>query len=144
MKKVILDTNFLLIPYVFKVDIFNEIKRLINDKYELLIMQGTIDELDNIIKRQKKKHKRAANMALDLIKKKRIKIINQELIEIDKQKSLNTRSNSKKVINVDKAILEIADKNTIVATQDQKLKNKLRKKRIKLIVLRNKQYLKLI
>ena len=42
--KIILDTNFLMIPSMFKVDIFSEIERICDFKYELCIVDKTLDE----------------------------------------------------------------------------------------------------
>jgi len=121
MKKVILDTNFLLIPGQFKVDIFTEIRRIVNTNYELYIIDGTIPELDDIIGKTKKgSDKRAAKLALDMIKQKKIKKIRSDKI-------------------VDDALLDQA--NAIVATQDGELVKKLHKKGIKTIALRNKSHL---
>ncbi|MBN2423352.1 hypothetical protein JXB41_09075 [Candidatus Woesearchaeota archaeon] len=141
MKTIILDTNFLLIPYTFKVDIFSEIDRIMDTLYEIYVLKGTVKELENIIEKQRGKHKYAAGMALELIKKKKVNILCSPL---KKQKSLYMADNSQKHIEVDEIILNIADKNTIIATQDKELKQKLKKKNINLIVLRNKKYLELI
>ena len=127
MKEIILDTNFLLIPYEFKVDIFAEIDRICDSKYELCIFCQTIDELKKIIKEQKGKNSIAARLALSLIKQKSLKILN------------NSESGY-----VDDSILKYCNRNTIVATQDKELKNKLKEKEIKIIFLRNKKYLEII
>ena len=47
-RRIILDTNFLLIPGQFKVDIFQEIGKIMGESYELCIFQPTIDELTKI------------------------------------------------------------------------------------------------
>jgi len=122
--KILLDTNFLLIPSQFKVDIFSEIERIVQDSYKIYILEQTIDELNNIFEKQKGKNKDAAKLALQLIK----------------QKDLNTIKNSQKGI-VDDIILDIVDNTYIVATQDKELKNKLKDKKIKTITLRAKKYL---
>ncbi|ENO12016.1 hypothetical protein MBGDC06_00279, partial [Thermoplasmatales archaeon SCGC AB-539-C06] len=72
MKKIILDTNFLLIPAQFKVDIFDEIDRIILEKYQLFVLDKTIDELKKIIadKKQKMRNRRAAKLGLQLLKSK--------------------------------------------------------------------------
>jgi len=124
MKKIILDTNFLLIPYQFKVDIFSEIERICDFKYELRIIDKTVDELNKIIKEQKGKHKEAARFALVLIEKRKIKKIN-----------------TKEIIDVDSLLL--TQKGAIVATQDAELKRRLKKSNIKVITLRQKKYLTL-
>jgi len=58
MKKIILDTNFLMAVGQFKVDIFSEIYRICNFNYQLFIIGKTVDELKKIIQsRQKGKDK---------------------------------------------------------------------------------------
>lgn len=44
-RKVILDTNFLLIPGQFKVNVFAEIERVMDVPYHLCIIDKTVDEL---------------------------------------------------------------------------------------------------
>lgn len=124
-KIIILDTNFLLIPIEFKVDIFSEIDRICHFNYRLCIFEQSINELKNIIEKQKGINKRAAKFALKLIKLKNLEVIKCE------QK------------DVDSLILECIDKNTLVATQDSILKKELIKKGASLIILRNKSYLEL-
>jgi len=124
-KKVILDTNFLLIPHQFRVDIFDEIKRICDFPYRLYIIDKTITELNNIIEQQKGKDKEAAKIALELINKKAINIIITE----------NYKS-------VDKLILKEAKNNdTIVATQDKILKEKLKKQGRNVIIMKQKKIL---
>ena len=124
MKRIIIDTNFLMIPYMFKVDIFEEIKRICNFSYELCIVEGSIDELNKIVKEQKGRNREAAKFGLSLIKGKHLKTL---------------RKNQSK--SVDDIIVQIADKDTIVATQDAELKKRLKGKNIPQIVLRQKKYL---
>ena len=125
MKTIILDTNFLLIPAQNKVDIFAEIHRIAEFSYILVIIDKSIDELKNIIKEQKGKHKAAAKLALHLIK----------------QKGLKTISSKDMQGHVDDLIIKKASKNTIVATQDAILKKRLKTKNIPIITLRQKKYL---
>ncbi len=125
MKKVILDTNFLLIPARFKVDIFSEIGKIVSFQYKLSIIDKTIDELNNIIdnKSVKVRDREYAKIGLQLIKAKKVGMI---------------KSDGK---YVDDIIVDISDKDTIVATSDKELKKRLKKKGIKMIVLKKKQYL---
>ena len=53
MEKILLDTNFLLIPSQFKVDIFSEIKRICNFSYKLYVLDKSVGELNYIIENQK-------------------------------------------------------------------------------------------
>lgn len=123
MKKILLDTNFLMIPWQFRVDIFSEIGRICNFNYNLYIFEESINELRGIISNAAGKDKKAAQFALKLVKLKNIKIIKSE----------------KK--DVDSLILKNADKYDIVATQDMQLKRELVKKGISLIALRSKKHL---
>ena len=118
IKKIILDTNFLLIPTQFKIDIFSEINRISNFNYQLCIIDKTIDELKAI----KGKDRFAAKLALALIKSKKIKILK-----------------TKEKIGVDDLILDM--RNVIVATLDKELVRKLNEKKIKIIRMRQKKYL---
>lgn len=125
MKKIIIDTNFLLIPLKFRVDIFSEFNRVCDFNYKLFIFEQSINELKNIIEGQSGVNKKAAQFALKLIKLKNIGAIKS------KQK------------DVDKLILKSIDNNTIIATQDIKLKQELLKKGASVIMLRQKKYLQL-
>ena len=126
MKKIIIDTNFLMMPIQFRVDIFSEIDRIYNFSYKLYIFDKSIDELNNIIKKRPQKHKKAAQFALKLVKLKNIGIIKSE-----KE-------------NVDALILNNLGEDTIVATQDLLLKKKLLEKGASVIILRQKKYLQLV
>ena len=126
MKRIILDTNFLLIPIQFRVDIFSELSRICDFNYNLCIFEQTISELKNIIEKQSGKSKKAAQFALKLIKLKNIGII---------------KSGQK---DTDSLILENLDKNAIVATQDIELKRQLLEKGASVIILRQKKYLQLL
>ena len=128
MKQIILDTNFLMIPATLKVDIFEEIKRIMPELHELCIVDKTLDELNTIIKEQRGKYKMAASIGHQLVKQKNIKVLKTE-------KNLNT---DKPIVNLAKG------PDFIVATQDKALKDELKKKGVKLIVLRQKKYLALI
>jgi uncharacterized protein len=117
MKKIILDSNFLMIPFQFNIDIFEEIKRICNFNYELFIIDKTIDELKNLKEKE-------AKLALLLIKTKNLQQI---------------KTNKNKI--VDDLILENLTENTIVATQDRGLKDRLKEKMVPTIILRQKKHL---
>ena len=141
MKKILLDTNFLLIPYQFKVDIFSEIDRIILEKYQICILDKTIDELNKIIrdKEQKLKNRLAATLALQLVKAKDVKIIKTKLSNksekgFEVQKELQRQDKS-----VDDIIAEL--KGYIIATQDILLRKRLKHLKKGIITLRQKKYL---
>ena len=122
MKQIILDTNFLLIPYQSNVDIFTEIRRICHFKYELCILDRTIGELNNIIKNQKGKDKKAAELALQLIKSKHLKTLA-----------------SHQDADVDTILASLAEKGSIIATQDKELKKRVKAR----IILKQRKYLAL-
>ncbi len=125
MKKILLDTNFLLAPIQFKIDIFSEIDRICIFSYKLYILDRAIEELNNIIEKQKGKSKEAAKFALKLVKLKEIGIIK-----------------TSEKLTVDELILNNANKKEfIVATQDKLLKKELKTKHIPLIIIRQKKRL---
>ncbi|MBW2996417.1 twitching motility protein PilT [Candidatus Woesearchaeota archaeon] len=123
VRKIILDTNFLLIPAQFNVDIFAEINRIMLESYKICTLDKVIQELKSITKDKKQslKNKHAAKLALQLIKAKKVKI-------------LKTKNN-----NVDDILAKI--KGYIIATQDIALKRRIKGKKI---VLRQKKKLALV
>lgn len=128
--KVILDTNFLIIPGEIGVDIFSEVDKVVTEPYELCIIDKTMEELKTLIMKYGKK-KEGFNAKLGLI--------------MAKQKGLKTLPSSKEEY-VDATILRIASKNpekTIIATQDKQLQGELRKISTRIISLRQKKYLEL-
>ena len=128
MKKILLDTNFLLIPYRFKVDIFTQIDKISTFKYGLFVLDKTVEELKNIIEKQRGKDRDAAKIALKLIELKNIGII-------------KTNGDGK----TDDAILNMASKEGfVVATQDKDLKRRLINHGVSIIVLKQKKILALV
>ena len=127
MKKIIIDTNFLMIPWQFGVDIFSEFDRICTFNYGLFIFEQSINELKNTVKNTKKgRDKKAAQFALKLIKLKNISLIKSENKDVDS------------------LILESTDKDTVVATQDILLKKNLLKKLVSVVILRQKKYLQFV
>ena len=124
MRGIILDTNFLMIPFTQNVDIFSEFDRVCDFPFELFIVSKTITELESIIAVQSGKDKHAAKLAKSLIDVKGVKII-------DVAQG-----------HTDDLILEVAQqRGYFVATQDKKLKDRLRKNSVPMIFLRQKKYI---
>lgn len=122
--KIIIDTNFFLIPQKFGVDIFKEFDRVIEEKYELIVPDLVLKELKGL-SRGKSRDAKAAKFGLKLFKSKDIKV-------------LNTKQRS-----ADKAILKLSEKfsSCAVATLDKNLRQKILESGTKVIYLRNKKYL---
>ncbi|MCF7871453.1 hypothetical protein K9L97_00280 [Candidatus Woesearchaeota archaeon] len=128
--KVILDTNFLLLPGEFGVDIFTEIKRISTEPIEICILDKTMQELKLMIETKGQK-KEGFNAKLGYI--------------MTKQKNLKTLTSSKHNY-ADDALVEIVSKNpkkTIIATQDKELQKRIQNKKGRIITLKQNKYLQL-
>ncbi|MBU0532354.1 DNA-binding protein [Candidatus Micrarchaeota archaeon] len=121
-RPVILDTNFLLVPFQFKINIIKELVYLLDFSHYYVISSKTIDELEKLTSTVGK-HAAAARLALKLIESNDIKIIKDNR-------------------HVDDWILEYAaEKNAIVCTNDGKLRRKLKSMKIKIITMKSKSRL---
>ena len=119
-----MDTNFFMVPEKFRIDVFGEFDRIIDEKYELITIDPVINELEGL-SCGNGKDARAARIGLKLFKGKHLKV-------------LKTKEK-----NADKAILKLSEKlsNCAVATLDKELERKLKKRGAKLIYLRSRKYL---
>ena len=124
MRKVLLDTNFLIDLGRFGVSI-DDIDKILNERYELSVPRSVMNELKTIAGTQQEESKFAklALMILDLRKAK--------VIETEK--------------TADEAFLEISGKENdiIVATNDFELKKKLKANGVRIISLRAKKKLEM-
>jgi len=115
-KPIILDTSFLLFALKQKIDFYAELRRIIDTNFKLFIVDKQVPELEK---------RELGKLALKLLKHYKVSII---------------KTTSKK--SVDDLILEQAlAKDAYVATQDRKLKRKLKEHNIKTITVRQKSYL---
>ena len=113
----LLDTNFLMVPAQFKVDIFSEL-----GEYELVTLDRCMTELEKISK-GKGRDAAAAKIAMKMAKG-RVRIARAE-----------GRGTDTAIVNYAKK------KKCAVATNDQNLMKTLKKYGIKIIRLRQKKYL---
>jgi len=121
MKKVYLDTNFLIDLIRFKISL-EEIGELVNEPYQLALLNLVMKELKKISS-SKTKESGYVKIALELLKPKNIGIVKT------KEK------------NADRAMLSLADESAIIATNDVELRKKLKNLGIKTIYLRSKKHL---
>jgi len=116
MIKIILDTNFVGIPFEFKVDIYSELERIIDEKYELFFPDICLNELKKL---------KFGEVAKDLMLKKGVKILPLE-----------------KKGSVDETLINFAKENGYaIATQDKELRKKAIRYNIPIIILRSKSHL---
>jgi len=121
MKKIVIDSNFLIEICRFRISLF-EIIGLVTEPVQFFTVDLVIDELKKISNSQTNDSK-YAKVALGLTKDYSIKILS------------STKPNT------DNAIIALADKDTIVATNDIELRKRLKNKGIKSIYLRAKKHL---
>ena len=121
MKRVILDTNFLMSLVRFRVGL-EDIKDLVDGPCQLFTLNLVVDELKKISE-SKGKHAKDASLALKIIKLNDVNVLNAGKT------------------NTDNAIIGLADKASVVATNDIELRKKLKKLEIKTIYLRAKKHL---
>jgi len=126
MRKVFLDTNFVLKVIEWKIDLFGELRRVLDFKYDVVILDMVKLELEKY-RDLGGKRKIQGNVALLVLKKNDVRIM-----RTDRKGYTDTR------------ILEKAQKGDVVCTQDQELKRRLKEKSIPVIVIKNKSYLSLI
>ncbi len=118
-RKVIIDTNGLMTPGQFGVDIFSELERLGFDSY--LVTRASVRELEKIFAEAHGKDKAAANIALSLLDRCTV---------IDKDG------------HADDIILDLAaDTDAAVLTNDIGLKKRLCSKGVTIVHLREKTHL---
>ena len=106
MKRIILDTNALMAIEEFKLKLFEELEVTCDFNYEVYVLEGTIKELKKIQEEQRMKYKRAAKLALGIIK-------------VLKIKQLPSQG------HVDDVLVEHSKQGDLVLTQDLGLKRRL-------------------
>lgn len=122
--KVILDSNFLMIPFQFNIDIFQEIEYLLQKKVDFVVPSAVKSELTGISSRGGEGAPEAS-LALQLASRCRVVEVTLEPQE-----------------TVDDAIVKASQKlGAVVATTDIDLKKRLRDINVPVVYLREKSKL---
>ena len=126
--KVIVDSNALFAPSQFKIDVFGELERLLNRRFELILLSSVKHELEMLAGRGSPKTRKMAGYALKLAEKCRyIKVDSDDVEE-----------------TVDDVILKVASEwKAPVFTNDAELRRKLRDISVPVIYLRQKSRLEI-
>ncbi|ATZ61693.2 MAG: DNA-binding protein [Methanosarcinales archaeon Met12] len=118
-RSVIIDTNALMIPCQFGVDVFSELKEMGYNKF--LVPEEVVKELNKLYVHAKGKDKTAASIALSLLDR-------CDIVEAEG--------------NPDDVIIKIAEeRGAAVVTNDIELKRRLKEKKITTVYLRQKKRL---
>lgn len=124
--KVILDSNFLMVPFQFNIDIFQEIEYLLQKKVDFIVPSSVKLELTGISSRGGEGASEAS-LALQLASRCRV-------VEVSLQPQET----------VDDAIIKAAQKlGAVVATNDIELKKKLGEIHVAVIFMRDKSKLEI-
>jgi len=122
---VILDSNALFVPLQFRIDIFEEIRRLLNRNVEFVLLSSVKRELEMLATKDSPKIRREALFALKLAEK-------CKYVPVENDGELT----------VDDAIVRVAKKwSSPVFTNDIQLKRKLRDISVPVIYVRQKSRL---
>ena len=124
--KVIIDANFFFLPSQFKLDIFEELANLLIQRFEPILLSSTKKELEGLAESTPKTRKQAL-LALRFAEKCNLIPVDMDLME-----------------NYDDVIVRVASEwKCPVATNDRELRKRLRKKKIPVIFLRQKDRLEI-
>lgn len=121
--KILCDTNFLLVPLRFGVDIFYEVPEAVNDIVEFYVSSRVLDEISLLRKDAKPSFDKELLFA-------------QKMAE--KCKVLEDHSDNP----VDDSLIQLAKKSgLIIGTTDSELRKKARELGVKVVFLRQRRYL---
>jgi len=125
--KIILDSNALFIPLQFKIDILEELKTLLNTKFQLILLTPIRNELQVFAEKGSPKMRKFASYALKLTEK-------CTFVDVDE----------KLAGSPDDAIVEAAREwNCPVLTNDRELRKRLRNINVPVIYVRQKSRLEI-
>ena len=126
--KILLDTNFLIVPFQFRLNLQAEFDKLLDRKYELILLKEIYDELNHILKKSNGKKRQEIQAAI-------------KYFESFPKQDLSKREPNE---NIDDFLVRVALENKyIVATNDKGLKRKLRRLKINYIDLRQRNHFKI-
>ena len=135
---IVIDSNFILLPFQFKIDYFNEIRDNLEGKLKILIFKQVLDELEAKRKRELKAAKFHRQLKSGLLYLEKSKAdFNIEYVEGRKDKFETTDDFLlRKLVN-----LKEESRNIFLATNDSELRRRARELGLNTIFLRQKKYL---
>ncbi len=128
MKKVIFDTNALMIPAEQKIDVFEEVEKQIGN-HHAIAPNSVIEELQKMSEKSKD-----AKIGLELARQNCI----QQKIDIENKNSGGTDED---IIELARTLKEKENNDIQVVTNDRELRKKLLEKNIPVFYLRQKKTL---
>ncbi len=135
---IIIDANFILLPFQFKIDYFTEIRQHLEGKLRFILFQQILNELEAKKKKepQATKFVRILNSGLSYLER------NKEIYEINLLKDVKDILETTDEFLLRKLIkLKSEYRNVFLATNDSALRNKAKNHGCGLIFLRQKKKL---
>ena len=141
MNLIVIDSNFILLPFQFKIDYLNEIRSKLEGRLRFVIFRQMLDELEAKRRRESEstKFKRLLDSGLLYLEKNKV---NYDIVFLE-----DTKENSELT---DEFLLrksvELRDEgyNTFLATNDSELRRKARSSSLNTIFLRQKKFLSIV
>jgi len=124
---ILIDANFLFIPSQFQIDIFDELMKLLNQRFKPVLLSPTYKELQKIAEKGSPKIRKHASLALKLAEKCRIARVEQRFEET----------------HDDVVVRVAAEWRCPVATNDRALRKRLRDINVSVIYLRQRSHLEM-
>jgi len=135
---IVIDSNFILLPFQFKIDYLNEIRLKLEGKLRFVIFRQILDELEAKRRRESKstKFKRLLDSGLLYLEKNKV---NYDVVFLEDTKE-NSESTDAFLL---RKSLELKDEgySTFLTTNDSELRRKARLSSINTIFLRQRKYL---
>jgi len=121
----IMDSNALFVPLQFRIDIFEQLERLLKRKFDLILLSTVKQELERLAKRGTPKARKEAVYALNLAEKCVLMNVDKKIGE-----------------SLDDVIVRVADElRCAVFTNDAELKKRLRDINVPVVYVRQKSKL---
>ncbi len=135
---IVIDSNFILLPFQFKIDYFDEIRSNIDGRLKFIIFQQLLDELEN---KRRKEHStsnfiRFLESGLFYLEKNKENYNIEFLKDIKKPHESTDDFLLRELVN-----LKSKGNNVFLATNDSELRKKAIKQHISTIFLRQRKYL---
>jgi len=125
---VLLDSNFLLVPILFGVDIFEEIPKIVERRVRFILLKPVHEEMERLAKEGRPKVKREMISALKICR---------DRCQVTEFRALGEEA-------VDELVIRAAEEfGYPVATNDAALRRRLRERGIPVIYLRQRSRLKI-
>ncbi len=135
---IILDANFILLPFQFKIDYLKEIRNNVEGRLKFIVYKQVLDELEAKEKRESRatKFKKLLSSGLLYLKN------NEKIHVIDYVNDIKGENENTDDFLLRKVIdLKGTFKSVFLATNDSELRNRSKKLSISVIFLRQKKYL---